>query len=66
MIPSEQGIHDTSGPSPALPERSLGDLLNETFKIYGARFGRIIGLAALIQVPVGLLGLIPAPGMAKS
>jgi hypothetical protein len=64
VIPSEQGIHDRRGPSPALPERSLGDLLNETFAIYGARFGRIIGLAALIQVPVGLLGLIPAPGMA--
>ena len=64
MIPSEQGIHETLGASPALPERSLGDLLNETFAIYGKRFRRIIGLAALIQVPVGLLGLIPAPGVA--
>ena len=64
MIVSEQGIHETPGPLQALPERSLGDLLNETFAIYGKRFGRIIGLAALIQVPVGLLGLISAPGVA--
>ena len=64
MIPSEQGMDDTPRASMALPERSLGDLLNETFAIYGKRFGRIIGLAALIQVPVGFLGLIPVPGMA--
>ncbi len=64
MIANEQANHDTPGRSPALPERSLGDLLNETFAIYGKRFGRIVGLAALIQVPAGFMGLIPAPGVA--
>jgi hypothetical protein len=44
--------------------RSLGELLNETFAIYGKRFKRIIGLVALVQVPVGLLSLIPNAGVA--
>jgi hypothetical protein len=64
VIASEQGSSEAESPSPALPQRSLGDLLNETFAIYGKRFGRIIGLAALIQVPAGLMVLIPAPGVA--
>ncbi len=52
------------GETKAFPVRSLGELLNETFAIYGKRFKRIIGLVALVQVPVGLLALIPNAGAA--
>jgi len=40
-----------------LPARSLGDLLGETFAIYGTNFWRLIGLVAVVQVPVSLLAL---------
>ena len=30
---------------PLLPERSLGDILNETFVIYGRHFAKFLGLA---------------------
>lgn len=42
-----------------LPARTLGELLNETFAIYRNHFWRFIGLAALVQVPVSLLSLLP-------
>ena len=42
--------------------RKLGDLLNETFSIYGKHFWRFIGLVALVQLPVSLLWLIPIEG----
>ena len=38
-----------------LPERTLGDLLNETFAIYGKNFRQIIGLVAVIQVPFAII-----------
>ena len=34
-----------------LPERGLGDILNETFVIYGRHFRKFLGLAAVVQVP---------------
>lgn len=43
---------------------SLGNLLNETFAIYGGRFGRLIVLAALVQVPISFFGLVPLHGLA--
>ncbi len=64
MTQLEQRSHQVWGETKAFPARSLGELLNETFAIYGKRFKRIIGLVALIQVPVGLLGLIPNTGVA--
>ena len=44
--------------------RTLGGLLNETFGIYGKNFWRFIGLVALVQLPLSLLGLIPGGGIA--
>ncbi len=38
-----------------LPERNLGDLLNETFVIYGRGFRGIIILLAIIQVPISIV-----------
>ncbi len=38
-----------------LPERNLGDLLNETFAVYGRSFRDIIILVAIIQVPVSVI-----------
>lgn len=64
MTQLEQRSHQVWGETKAFPVRSLGDLLNETFAIYGKRFRRIIGLVALVQVPVGLLALIPNAGVA--
>ena len=39
----------------SIPERTLGDLLNETFAVYGNNFRHIIGLAAVIQVPFAII-----------
>lgn len=38
-----------------LPERNLGELLNETFAVYGRSFRNIIILVAIIQVPVSVV-----------
>ena len=38
-----------------LPERKLGDLLNETFAVYGRSFRDIVILLAIIQVPVSIV-----------
>ena len=40
-------------------QRGLGDILNETFVIYGSHFKRFIVLVAVIQLPVALLAAIP-------
>ena len=45
-----------------IPERSLGQLLNETFHVYGRNFWLIIGIVAVVQVPVGIVGLILGSG----
>ncbi len=39
--------------------RGLGDILNETFVIYGSHFKKFIVLVALIQLPVALIAAIP-------
>ena len=38
-----------------LPERSLGDILNETFVIYGRHFAKFVGLAGAVQIPATLV-----------
>lgn len=40
-------------------ERGLGDILNETFVIYGSHFKRFIVLVAVIQLPVALVAAVP-------
>ena len=47
-----------------IPARSMADLLNETIAIYGKQLWRFLGLAAVVQVPVSLLQLIPVGGKA--
>ena len=47
----------------SLPARSLGDILSETFVIYGRHFRQFAGLAAVVQVPVTLVGLILGDGL---
>ena len=42
----------------------MGSLLNETFAVYGKQFWQLIRLVAVLQVPVGLLGLIPRSNLA--
>ena len=42
-----------------LPERSLGDILNETFVIYGRHFAKFLGLAGAVQIPATLILLAP-------
>ena len=48
----------------SLPARTLGDLLNETFAIYGKHFRHLLGLMAVVQAPVALLTLIPRADIA--
>ena len=40
-----------------IPERSLGEILNETFVIYGKHIWKLLGLSAVVHVPINLLGL---------
>ena len=40
-------------------QRGLGDILNETFVIYGSHFKIFIVLVAIIQLPVALIAAIP-------
>ena len=44
---------------PLLLERSLGDILNETFVIYGRHFAKFLGLAGAVQIPATLILLVP-------
>ena len=44
---------------PLLLERSLGDILNETFVIYGRHFAKFLGLAGAVQIPATLILLAP-------
>ncbi len=48
-----------------LRERSLGEILNETFAVYGRRFIGLISIVAIVQVPVALLALIPTDGLIR-
>lgn len=47
-----------------LPERSLGDILNETFVIYGRYLGKFLGIAAIVQVPAIATLLVPVENLA--
>ena len=38
-----------------LPERNLGDLLNETFAVYRRNFRDIVVLLAIVQVPISII-----------
>ena len=40
-------------------QRGIGDILNETFVIYGSHFKKFIVLVAIIQLPVALIAAIP-------
>ena len=44
-------------PQQKLGERGLGDILNETFAVYGRRFKKLVALTAVVQVPLTLLTL---------
>ena len=46
----------------ALPARSVGDLLNETFVIYGRHLWRFIALVAVVQVPVAVVAQLVGEG----
>ena len=43
--------------------RSLSQLLDETFGIYGKNLWRFVGIMAVVQVPANILGLIPLRGV---
>ena len=63
VIPAKAGIQEAErfmqSPQRQFEQRGLGDILNETFVIYGSHFKRFIVLVAVIQLPVALLGAIP-------
>ena len=42
----------------------MGDLLNETFVIYGKGFRQVIGMAVVLHAPVGLVALLVGSGLA--
>ncbi len=46
--------------------RSLSQLLDETFGIYGKNLWRFVGIAAVVWVPANVLGLIPLRGVVGS
>jgi len=52
----ESALHDGE---PRLPERSLGDVLNETFVIYGRHFTKFLGIAAAVHIPATATMLVP-------
>ena len=47
--------YQSEGRPQTLPARKLGELLSETFAIYGRHFLHLIGLVAMVQVPVSLI-----------
>ena len=47
-----------------LPERNLGDLLNETFAIYGRSFRDIVIMLAIIQIPVSMVAQLMGDSIA--
>ena len=53
-----------SEPPQTLHERTLGSQLNETFVVYSKQIWKFMRLVAVVQVPVGLLALIPRDNIA--
>ena len=47
-------------PQQKLGERGLGDILNETFAVYGRRFTKLVTLVAVVQVPLSIMTLLLA------
>ena len=45
--------------------RSLNDLLSETFGIYGQQFRQLVGIAAILHVPVSLIAFTLGSGAAS-
>ena len=54
------------GVRPQLRERGLGDILGETFSIYGARARQMIAISAVVQIPASALAFIPTQSLALS
>ena len=52
---TQGGLGEVEKHARKLPARNLGDLLGETFTIYGTNFWRLIALVAVVQVPASLL-----------
>ena len=53
-----QGYQEDDYTPPQLVERGVIDILSETFSIYWKRFGSLVALVAVIQVPIGILELV--------
>ena len=47
-------------PQRKLAERGLGDILNETFALYGRRFKKLVTIVAAVQVPLSIMTLLLA------
>ena len=47
-------------PQQKLGERGLGDILNETFAVYGRRFTKLVTIVAVVQVPLSIMTLMLA------
>ena len=54
------------GVRPQLRERGLGDILGETFSIYGGRARQMIAISAVVQIPASALAFIPTQSLALS
>ena len=50
-------------PTEGLPERGVGELLNQTLIIYGRHLWRLIAMAAAVQIPVNIVSLVVGLGM---
>jgi len=48
----------TVGTAPPLRPRGMGELLDQTIRIYRRNFLKFIGIVALVQIPISLLGLL--------
>ena len=46
-----------------LVPRNLGDILNETFAVYGKRLKRLLVMVAVVQVPVTVIAQLLPPGV---
>ncbi len=62
MIRAAPVSYETDEHLRALPERSLGEIVSESFAIYRRNFRRFLALVAVVQVPVALLTLVPSSG----
>ena len=61
-----QRSHELQVRPSGVAARSLSQLLDETFGIYGENLWRFVGIAAVVWVPANILGLIPLGGVVGS